>query len=54
MPYYDYECSQCRKTFTVKMSYEEHGRKRVKCPKCGTRKVEQVVTPVMAKTSKKS
>ncbi len=54
MPYYEYRCNECRKSFTIKMSYEEHGRKKIKCPECGTRKVEQVITPVMAKTSKKS
>jgi putative FmdB family regulatory protein len=54
MPYYDYKCSQCGKAFGVKQTFEEYGRKRVKCPKCGSQKVERVVGTVMVKTSKKS
>jgi len=54
MPYYDYRCSQCRRKFTVKQTFEEHGHKRVKCPKCDTQKVERVIGTVFAKTSKKS
>jgi putative FmdB family regulatory protein len=54
MPYYDFKCTQCRRKFTLKQSFEEHGRKRVKCPKCGTLKVERVIGAVFAKTSKKS
>ena len=54
MPYYDYRCSQCRRKFTLKHTFEEHGRKRAKCPKCGTQKVERVIGAVFAKTSKKS
>ncbi len=54
MPYYDYQCSQCRRKFTVQQTFEEHGRKRVKCPKCGTQEIERVIGTVFAKTSKKS
>jgi putative FmdB family regulatory protein len=54
MPYYDYRCSQCRKKFSEKQTFEEHERKRVKCPKCGSQKVERVLGEVFAKTSKKS
>ena len=54
MPYYDYRCGQCRKEFTVKQTFEEHGHKEVKCPKCGSQKVERVIGAVFAKTSKKS
>jgi putative FmdB family regulatory protein len=54
MPYYDYKCTECGKKFTVKQTFEEHGRKRVKCPKCSSQKAERVIGTVMAKTSKKS
>lgn len=54
MPTYEFECSQCKKTFTEKMSFEEHGKKKVKCPKCGSSKVTQVLSAVFVKTSKKS
>ena len=54
MPYYDYKCKECGRKFTVKQTFEEHGRQRVKCPKCGVRKAERVIGAVMAQTSKKS
>ena len=55
MPYYEFECLKCKKTFTVKESFEEHDtHKQVKCPKCGGREVEQLLTTVRVKTSKKS
>ena len=55
MPDYDYRCADCRKKFTMKQTFEEHDRRsRVKCPKCGSGKVERVIAAVFAKTSKKS
>jgi putative FmdB family regulatory protein len=55
MPDYDFECRECRKTFIETQSFEEHDRhKRVKCPKCGSTKVERLIGTVFAKTSKKS
>ena len=54
VPYYDYRCGQCRSKFTVKQTFEEYGHKKVKCPKCGTTKVERLIGEVTAKTSKKS
>lgn len=54
MPAYDYQCQECRRKFTEQQTFAEHDRKRVKCPKCGSRKVERIISEVFAKTSKKS
>jgi putative FmdB family regulatory protein len=55
MPIYEYECRQCKKTFTEKHTFQEHDQhKKVKCPKCGSTRVQQVISPTFAKTSKKS
>jgi putative FmdB family regulatory protein len=55
MPYYEFECAQCGQKFNEKQTFEEHDRgRRVKCPKCGSQKVERVIGSVLAKTSKKS
>ncbi|MBM3789002.1 MAG: zinc ribbon domain-containing protein [Acidobacteria bacterium] len=54
MPTYDYKCSKCRKKFSVIMSIAEYDQKKAKCPKCGSRQVEQVIQSFFAVTSKKS
>jgi putative FmdB family regulatory protein len=55
MAQYEYECRDCRKNFTVQQTFVEHDRQpKPKCPKCGSRKVEQMVTAAHVQTSKKS
>lgn len=55
MPYYDFECTECGETFTQKQSYEEHDHHpEIKCPKCGSTKVKQLMCAAYTKTSKKS
>lgn len=54
MPVYDYRCSKCNKKFSVTMTISEYEKKKVKCPKCGSTKVEQQVATFYAVTSKKS
>ncbi len=54
MPTYDFRCGGCRKKYTLTMSMSERDRKRIKCPKCGSSKKEQVISPFFAKTSRKS
>ena len=54
MPTYEYKCLDCKKPFEVIMSIREYEKGKVKCPKCGSRKVEQQFSTVYAITSKKS
>jgi putative FmdB family regulatory protein len=55
MPVYEYDCKQCKRTFTEKQTFQEHDQHRkVKCPKCGSAAVQQLISPTFAKTSKKS
>lgn len=54
MPLYEYQCRECRKTFSVRMKINEHGKKRPKCPHCGSRKLDQQYSSFFAKTGKKS
>jgi len=54
MPQYDYACTDCDHHFTVILTLDEHEHEKVKCPKCGSRKVEQLVSAFFAVTSKKS
>lgn len=54
MPVYDYRCTKCHKKFSVTMSIAEHETKKVKCPKCGSSKVERQLAAFYVVTSKKS
>lgn len=54
MPTYEYRCEKCGKRFTRMESISGHGAKRPVCPKCKSRKVEQVFSAFYAKTAKKS
>ncbi len=54
MPTYDYRCDSCRKKFTLTMGIREHESKKVKCPKCNSTKVTQLLSAFFAQTSKKS
>lgn len=54
MPTYEYECKECGKVFTLRLHMSEHEKKRPKCPKCGSRKLEQKFSSFFAKTGKKS
>jgi putative FmdB family regulatory protein len=53
MPVYDYVCKDCHKTFEAILTLKEHDV-AVKCPKCGSKNVEQEVTVFYAVTGKKS
>ncbi len=54
MPTYEYRCRDCHNVFDRTEPLAEHGHRRPECPKCKSKKVEQVFTPFFAKTSHKS
>jgi len=54
MPNYEYACKACNKTFTLTLTIAEHDKKRITCPKCKSKKVEQQFGSFFAVTSKKS
>jgi len=54
MPSYEYKCTKCNKKFTAILSIGEHDAGKVKCPKCGGKKLEQLITTFQVKTSSKS
>jgi putative FmdB family regulatory protein len=54
MPSYEYACKACKKTFSLILSIADHDKKRVTCPKCKSRKVEQQFGSFFTVTSKKS
>jgi putative FmdB family regulatory protein len=54
MPSYEYKCKECKKTFALILTVADHDRKRIACPKCKSKKVEQQFGSFFAVTSKKS
>lgn len=54
MPTYSFECRDCGKKFQAILSFREFEEGKRKCPKCGSRKVVQVLEVFYAKTSRKS
>jgi putative FmdB family regulatory protein len=54
MPSYDYRCTACNKKFTAILSIKDHDAGKVKCPKCGGKKAEQLIAAFQVKTSRKS
>jgi putative FmdB family regulatory protein len=54
MPVYDFRCDLCRKKFSLTMGIADYDKKKIKCPKCRSKKVTRVLQPFFAVTSKKS
>lgn len=57
MPSYDFECLKCGNVFQEVISlveYEKKSSKGFRCPKCNSRKVDQLVSGVTVETSRKS
>jgi putative FmdB family regulatory protein len=54
MPTYAYRCTKCGETFERIETISEHGKSKVKCPKCDSEKVVSVPTVFVAMTAKKS
>ena len=53
MPLYEFYCEKCRREVSLTMTISER-EKGAACPKCGSRKMRQLVGTFYSKTSKKS
>jgi putative FmdB family regulatory protein len=54
MPTYEFVCQKCKKRFSLLLSISEYEKKKIKCPKCKSSKVQQQITSFQTITSKKS
>jgi putative FmdB family regulatory protein len=54
MPMYEYKCLDCGKESVVALTLKDRESGSVTCPSCKSKRLEQVYTSVMAKTSRKS
>jgi putative FmdB family regulatory protein len=54
MPMYDYKCLKCGKESLIVVTLKEHEAGEVQCPTCGSKKLQQLFSPFIAHTTKKS
>jgi putative FmdB family regulatory protein len=54
MPAYEYHCRTCNREFVLYMSIKAHDTEQVHCPHCQGTNVEQLFSPFVAVTAKKS
>jgi len=54
MPVYEFLCLDCKKKFSESKPISAYDPKKVKCPKCGRRRVERRWSTVHLETAKKS
>ncbi len=54
MPQYEFTCLACKKKFSLVLSISQYEKRKFKCPRCGSKKLEQRWATVYAITSKKS
>ncbi|MCY0854573.1 MULTISPECIES: FmdB family zinc ribbon protein [unclassified Cupriavidus] len=54
MPTYQYRCEKCGEVFDRAEHLAEHEAGHPSCPKCGSKTVQHMPTPFVAKTARKS
>ncbi len=54
MPTYEYKCKDCGKVFEAVYTVSQVDSARPKCPKCGKRKTQRLLSRFTAQTSSKS
>ena len=54
MPLYEYYCDKCQREVTLTLSFSEHEKGKIKCPKCGGKALRPLVRTFFSQTSRKS
>lgn len=54
MPTYDFICLDCQQRFDIFMTYDEYGKKKVKCAHCGSEHARRRMTKVRIAKSDES
>ena len=54
MPMYDYKCLDCGKESLIVVTLKEHAAGGIVCPACGSKNLQQLFSPFIAHTTKKS
>ncbi|MFC1578939.1 zinc ribbon domain-containing protein [Pseudomonadota bacterium] len=54
MPVYEFKCKKCGKRFELAESISQHDKHKEKCPEFGSNSIQNLVSSVNVKTTKKS
>jgi putative FmdB family regulatory protein len=54
MPEYHFVCKDCKKPFSKVLTLSEYETAKITCPKCGSREVEQQISPSYTSPRSKS
>jgi putative FmdB family regulatory protein len=54
MPVYEFICKKCNGGFSETLKVSEYEKRKFRCPKCRSTKVEQQISSFQTITSKKS
>lgn len=54
MPRYEYHCQTCNRNVTLRLSVAQHEKGRPACPKCGAKKLTQLISSFLTQTSRKA
>jgi putative FmdB family regulatory protein len=54
MPSYEYRCQACNRTLTLRLSITQHEKQKQACPKCGSKKLTQLMSSFLTQTSRKA
>ena len=54
MPVYEYHCDKCDREVTLTLTISEHEKRKIECPKCGSKALRPLLSAFMSQTSKKS
>lgn len=54
MPTYDYRCLNCKRRFSIFMSYQDYGQKNVTCPHCASEQVQRRIGRIRFARSEES
>jgi putative FmdB family regulatory protein len=56
MPTYEFDCEKCGTKFSLILTMREYDKEkeRFRCPKCKSKRVKQVFSPFVVKTSNKA
>ncbi|HKT35591.1 MAG TPA: zinc ribbon domain-containing protein [Nitrospira sp.] len=54
MPTYEFKCLDCGKESELYLTISEHDSGKITCPACKSARMEQLMSAISAKTSRKS